>query len=45
MNLRLEAQFVHENLPFKWVNENGIVLSVEKLVKEFKLARGLLVGI
>ncbi|EUB61580.1 Putative adenylate kinase 7 [Echinococcus granulosus] len=42
LNLRLEAQFVHENLPFKWVSENGMVTSIERVVKEFKLARGLL---
>ncbi|KAM7543223.1 hypothetical protein Aperf_G00000006991 [Anoplocephala perfoliata] len=42
LNLRLEAQFVHENMSFKWTSENGIVLSVDKLVREFKLARGLL---
>ncbi|KAL5970481.1 Adenylate kinase 7, partial [Taenia solium] len=41
-NLRLEAQFVHENLPFKWVSENGMVESMARIVKEFKLARGLL---
>uniref|UniRef100_A0A915F013 Adenylate kinase 7 n=1 Tax=Echinococcus canadensis TaxID=519352 RepID=A0A915F013_9CEST len=42
LNLRLEAQFVHENLPFKWVSKNGMVTSIERVVKEFKLARGLL---
>ncbi|VDK37519.1 unnamed protein product, partial [Taenia asiatica] len=42
LNLRLEAQFVHENLPFKWVSENGMVESMARIVKEFKLARGLL---
>ncbi|CDS39543.1 adenylate kinase 7 [Echinococcus multilocularis] len=42
LNLRLEAQFVHENLHFKWVSENGMVASIERVVKEFKLARGLL---
>ncbi|VDM30501.1 unnamed protein product [Hydatigera taeniaeformis] len=42
LNLRLEAQFVHENLPFKWASESGLVASIQKIVKEFKLARGLL---
>ncbi|KAL5107530.1 hypothetical protein TcWFU_003207 [Taenia crassiceps] len=42
LNLRLEAQFVHENLPFKWVSENGMVESIGRIVEEFKVARGLL---
>ncbi|KAM3185848.1 hypothetical protein ACTXT7_005530 [Hymenolepis weldensis] len=41
LNLRLEAQYVRENMPFEWINEGGLVNSINKLVREFKLARGL----
>ncbi|VDD74387.1 unnamed protein product, partial [Mesocestoides corti] len=42
LDLRLEARFVHDNLNFTWICPSGMTESMQTLVKEYKLARGLL---
>ncbi|VDO08861.1 unnamed protein product [Rodentolepis nana] len=42
LDLRLEAQFARENMSFDWANEDGLVNSINKVVSEFKQARGLI---
>ncbi|VDN12970.1 unnamed protein product [Dibothriocephalus latus] len=44
VNLALESVFAHESFHFKWVCDGGFVESIKTMVKEFKLARGLIVS-
>ncbi|KAL7059030.1 hypothetical protein AAHC03_013852 [Spirometra sp. Aus1] len=42
VNLSLESVFAHDNFHFKWACDGGFVESIKTMIKEFKLARGLI---
>uniref|UniRef100_A0A183TIB5 Nucleoside-diphosphate kinase n=1 Tax=Schistocephalus solidus TaxID=70667 RepID=A0A183TIB5_SCHSO len=42
VNLSLESAFAHDNFHFKWACDGGFVENIKTMVKEFKLARGLI---
>jgi hypothetical protein len=43
IDLRMDAPFAKENLNIKWHCESGFVDNIQKLVKEYKAARNLVV--
>ena len=44
VDLRMDAVFVKENMRIRWQSETGIVENIQKIVKEYKETRGLLVS-
>ncbi|KAK3748734.1 hypothetical protein QZH41_015670, partial [Actinostola sp. cb2023] len=42
VNLRMEATFIKEGMTVNWIAESGIVENIERVIKEYKEARGLL---
>jgi hypothetical protein len=43
IDLKMDAAFIKENLQVKWVAEAGFVQNIQKLIKEYKAARNLIV--
>jgi hypothetical protein len=43
IDLRLEAAFIRENMQIKWHSETGLNENILKIIKEYKLARNLIV--
>lgn len=43
VNLQMEAVFLKETFNIKWVAQTGLVENIERIVKEYKQSRGLLV--
>lgn len=43
LDIRMDAAFIKENMVVKWTSETGFVENIQKLVKEFKTARNLIV--
>jgi len=43
IDLRMDAPFAKENLNVKWHCESGFVDNIQKLIKEYKTARNLVV--
>jgi adenylate kinase len=39
----MDAGFIKENMQIKWLCETGIVENVQKVIKEYKLSRNLIV--
>jgi hypothetical protein len=44
LDLRMDAGFIKENMQIKWISETGIVENVQKVIKEYKLSRNLIVN-
>ncbi len=44
LDLRMDAPFVKENLNIKWHCDTGFVENIQKLVKEYKASRNLVVN-
>ena len=44
VNLRMEGMFVKESMNIRWVAETGMVDAIDRIIKEYKETRGLLVS-
>ena len=44
IDLKMDASYIKENMQIKWSAETGFVENVQKLVKEYKLTRNLIVS-
>lgn len=44
IDLKMDASYIKENMQIKWVAETGFVENVQKLVKEYKSTRNLIVN-
>ena len=44
LDIRMDASFVKESMQLKWVAETGFVENIQKITKEFKIARNLIVN-
>jgi adenylate kinase len=44
LDLRMEAAYIKENMQIKWHCETGFVDNVQKIVKEYKTTRNLIVS-
>jgi adenylate kinase len=44
VDLRMDSAYIKENMQIKWTCENGMIENVNKLVKEYKAARKLIVN-
>lgn len=45
VNLVMEATYVRESMHINWAAEDGLVENIKSVIKEFKQARGLHVGL
>ena len=43
LDLRMDGAFIKENMVIKWTAETGFVENIQKLVKEYKQSRNLIV--
>ena len=43
LDLRMDAAYVKENMQLKWQSESGFVENINKIVKEYKQSRNLVV--
>ena len=43
LDLRMDAAYVKENMQLKWQSESGFVENINKIVKEYKHSRNLVV--
>lgn len=43
LDLRVEAAYIKENMQIKWHCETGFIDNAQKVVKEYKAARNLIV--
>jgi hypothetical protein len=44
IDLKMDASYIKENMQIKWSAETGFVENAQKLVKEYKLTRNLIVS-
>ncbi|XP_015758848.1 PREDICTED: adenylate kinase 7-like [Acropora digitifera] len=44
VNLRMDATYIKEGMNITWVAELGLLENIEKVIKEYKESRGLLIG-
>ena len=44
IDLKMDASYIKENMQVKWTAESGFVENIQKLVKEYKLSRNLIVS-
>lgn len=43
LDLKMDAAYIKENMQIKWTSETGFVENVQKLIKEYKASRNLIV--
>lgn len=45
IDLRMDAAYIKENMSIKWTCDTGFVENIQKLVKEYKTTRNLIVNL
>lgn len=43
IDIKMDAAFIKENMQIRWVAENGFVENIQKIIKEYKTTRNLIV--